>query len=360
MQKAVRQSNLELLRILAMLLIIAHHSIVNSGVSDLFDFSAMPSARQIFCQWFGMWGKTAINIFVLFSGYFMCQSEHSLRRIIKLFLQVQFYAIVMFVTLWMLGYETFSLKRILALFTWMATGINKSFTASFLLFYLFIPFYNVLVSSLDRKSLRLLTAGIVMSFVVPFTFFGNHDVFNWPVWYAAIYFTGACIRLHPFTWMSHNRVCLPLLMFFVSGAFLSAWLYDWNVVHSYPFLPLKMVGTFFGVAESCSLTAWVLGSLFFLVFRNLKLPYSPIINAVASTTFGVLLIHAAGPAMRQFLWCATVDVQGHFLSGGSHFALYMLTSVIVIFACCSALDYLRIVFLEKPFFRWLNHYRGKV
>lgn len=356
MQKVVRQSNLELLRIVAMLLIIAHHSIVNSGVNELFDFSDMPSARQMFCQWFGMWGKTAINMFVLFSGYFMCQSRLSVRRILKLFLQVEFYAVVMLVALWLLGYETFSLKRVLALFTWLVTEINCSFTPSFLLFYLFIPFYNALVNALDRRRMRLFTLGLVMSFVVPFTFFGNHEVFNWPVWYVAIYFTGACIRLHPFGWMKSNRVCLPLLLFWTAGAFLSGWLYDWNAVHACPFLVLKMIGTFFGIAESCSLTAWVLGVLFFLSFRNMKIPYSSFINAVASTTFGVLLIHAAGPAMCRFLWMSVVDVSGHYAAADGHFILHMFVSVVVIFAICSALDYLRIVFLERPFFRWLGRF----
>ena len=340
-----------------MLLIVAHHSIVNSGVNELFDFSTMPSARQLFCQWFGMWGKMAINIFVLFSGYFMCKSRLTLGRALKLFLEVQFYAISLFVVLWLLGYESISVKRVFSLLNWFPMGINKSFTSSFLLFYLFIPFYNDLISALDSGRMLILTLGLVLSFVIPFTFFGNHGVFCWSLWYVAIYFTGAYVRLYPSSWMSRNRICVPLLSLFLCGTISGVWIYSWNMSHSCG-LPLKIVSTFFGIAESCSLTAWVLGLLFFLVFKNLKMPYIPFINAVASTTFGVLLIHTAGDSMRQLIWGSVVDVIGHYQDIDCCYELYMVVAVVGVFVLCSVLDYVRIVLFERPFFRWFDGFRN--
>lgn len=63
-----RLSNLELLRILAMLFIVAHHSVVNSGIAEQFDiFHITPN--MMFLQLWGMWGKTAINVFILITGY---------------------------------------------------------------------------------------------------------------------------------------------------------------------------------------------------------------------------------------------------------------------------------------------------
>lgn len=42
-----RKSNIELLRIVLMLLIIAHHYVVNSGLTEVFDYQA-PSMKMYF------------------------------------------------------------------------------------------------------------------------------------------------------------------------------------------------------------------------------------------------------------------------------------------------------------------------
>ena len=91
-----RQSNLELLRIITMFLIVAHHYVVNSGVTAVFSLESLNS-RTIFLQLWGMWGKTGINIFVLISGYFMCQSRLTWKRYAKIYLEAKFYRVIIFI-----------------------------------------------------------------------------------------------------------------------------------------------------------------------------------------------------------------------------------------------------------------------
>lgn len=62
-----RNSNLELYRIIVMLLIVAHHYVVNSGVLDVM-YQHPLSVKSIFLFLFGMWGKIGINCFVLITG----------------------------------------------------------------------------------------------------------------------------------------------------------------------------------------------------------------------------------------------------------------------------------------------------
>lgn len=50
-----RKSNLELFRIITMLVIVAHHYVVNSGLMDLVRASTTVSANDIFLGIFG-WG----------------------------------------------------------------------------------------------------------------------------------------------------------------------------------------------------------------------------------------------------------------------------------------------------------------
>lgn len=67
-----RESNLELFRIIAMFFIVAHHYVVNSGLTS----SNSPLITNPFCVksifyfCFGAWGKTGINCFVLITGFF--------------------------------------------------------------------------------------------------------------------------------------------------------------------------------------------------------------------------------------------------------------------------------------------------
>ena len=94
MEVKQRQSNFELLRIILMLAIIAHHFVVNSGIADYFQ---VHSYKTLYLILFGMWGKTAINVFVLITGYFMCKSEFKWMKVLKLFLEVKFYKILLFI-----------------------------------------------------------------------------------------------------------------------------------------------------------------------------------------------------------------------------------------------------------------------
>lgn len=105
----VRDSNLELYRIIVMLLIVAHHYVVNSGLLPIMELSPM-SKSSIFLYLMGMWGKTGINCFVLITGYFMCKSQITAHKFLKLLLEVEFYNILIYFTFVFCGYEIFSIK----------------------------------------------------------------------------------------------------------------------------------------------------------------------------------------------------------------------------------------------------------
>ena len=87
-EKKHRDSNIELYRILVMLLIVAHHYVVNSGL--IYDMNNVAiSSRNVYFSLFGMWGKIGINCFVLITGYYMCTSKITLYKFLKLFYHYQ-------------------------------------------------------------------------------------------------------------------------------------------------------------------------------------------------------------------------------------------------------------------------------
>ena len=149
LQGAQRSSNLELYRIIVMLLIIAHHYVVNSGLEEVMLLQPT-SSKSIFLYLFGMWGKTGINCFVMITGYFMCKSSITLKKFLKLLLEVEFYNIVINLLFVLTGYESYTIKEWLMIL-WPIESIGDGFVSCFLMFYLFIPFLNVLVQNLDKR-----------------------------------------------------------------------------------------------------------------------------------------------------------------------------------------------------------------
>ena len=128
-----RESNIELFRIITMLLIVAHHYVVNSGLIDI--ISENPSSpRSLFYLIFGAWGKTGINCFVLISGYYMCKSQISLRKSLKLILQIVFYSVFLYILFVMIGEYQFSKMSFLRQFL-PIKSVGNGFVSCYLVFF---------------------------------------------------------------------------------------------------------------------------------------------------------------------------------------------------------------------------------
>ena len=152
-QKVGRESGIELFRILSMLVIVAHHYVVNSGLSSLIFEQDALSLNSIFLLILGWGGKTGINCFLLITGYFMCTSSISLKKSLKLFLWVMFYKIIFYLVFTLTGYEAFTIKGLIKGF-YPFVRIHDGFGSAFLLFYLFIPFLNLFIEKISKKQLQ--------------------------------------------------------------------------------------------------------------------------------------------------------------------------------------------------------------
>ena len=348
----MRNSNIELLRIVAMLAIIAHHYVVNSTVTSLFD-PLHPSANQIFLQLWGMWGKTAINVFVLITGYFMCESKLTAKRYCKMFFEIIFYSWTMWFMLSAFGYETITwngmLKRLM-IHNVMARQ-NNGFVSAFMWMYLLIPALNVYLHAANKRNVYSLVGMLLAMFTVCGTLL-NANVYHHVFWYVTLYFVGGIIRMHPFGWMARNKVCVPLLCVSILLSWLSVLAFDyigwhWNKAE-------WMFRWQYMVSDSHKCLAFAVAVATFLVFKNWRLSQSRLINAVASTTFGVLLIHAASDGMRKWLWQDFVNVPAAYSMPFLQLVSYSVFVMFSVFIVCSVLDYLRIQFIERPVFSCLH------
>lgn len=340
-----RKSNIELFRIITMLAIVAHHYVVNSGLTatDGPIYADPLSGASIFLLLFGAWGKIGINCFVMITGYFMCKSRITVRKFIKLIFEVMFYKILIQAIFWISGYAPMTIESLIQTIL-PVTEIGQNFTGTYLVFFLCIPFLNTLIQNLkERQHIYL----VLLSCFV-YVFFGTVKILpvtmNYVSWYAVLYLIASYVRLYPKKIFGNKRIwgwmTVTALLMCIASIIACTWL---GTV-------LNRAMAYFFVTDSNTFLALFTGISAFMFFLNIEMRYSKFINTISASTFGVLLIHANSDSMRQWLWKDVLDNVGFYDS--PWLLVHAFGSVVGIFFVCVVIDLLRIRFVERPFFRW--------
>lgn len=338
-----RDSNLELYRIIVMILIVAHHYVVHSDLFDMMRQSPITS-KSLYLFLFGMWGKTGINCFVLITGYFMCQSRITLRKFTKLVFWALFYKIVIYLIFSACGYVDFSLKSLLSNLL-IIRDIKAEFTSCFLVFFLNIPFLNILVKNMDKKQHTLLL--LLSLFVYSIWSQIPHILvsINYVIWFCVLYILASYIRKYNvFEHIDHKKW---------------GWLTLCSIIVSVlSVLIMRYAGhyPYYFVSDSNAVLAVVVSVCTFMFFKTYPLKYHKWINTVGASTFGVLLIHDNSDLMRQWLWKDTLNNVGFY---ANNIYLHSIISVLGVFCICTLIDQLRLRYIEKPLFKVLDAYMVK-
>ena len=346
--KKQRSSNLELYRILCMMMIVAHHYVINSGLTSeggplKEDFI---SGNSIFLTLFGAWGKTGINCFLMITGYFMCTSKITLTKFIKLMGQIYLYKWLLYPILLIAGYETLSVVRLIKLIMpiW---GVNRNFTGCFIVFWLTIPFLNILVQNMNKRQNELLLILLLVIYSLLGSIPSFNVTFNYVIWFGIIYFIASYIRMYPQPIFEKSNFWGWMTLLSVGMACAS--------IIGLRLLFGGRLGTGYIFVGDCNkVFAVVVAVSSFLWFKNMNIKYSKLINSFGAGTFGVLLIHANSNAMRTWLWKDTIDVVGHYTLPFGHLILFSIGVVLVIFVICNLIDQIRIATVEKWFFEWYD------
>lgn len=342
-----RKSNIELYRIIGMLLIIAHHYVVNSGLTDVIYIDPF-SGRSIYYLLFGAWGKTAINCFTMITGYYMCQSDISIKKWVKLLSTVMFYRILIGGIFWLTGYEPLSAVEALKLLI-PIRSIKTNYTGCFLVFYLFIPFLSALVRNLNQKQHRLLIVLCGFTYI----FFEMMPLFeitiNYVSWFCAFFMIAAYIRLYPREIYENRRIWAIVLIIAVLAGILSVLLAIWAGEQ----FGFQMA--YYFMSDSNNLLPVIIGISSFMFIKNVEIKYNRLINKIAASTFGVLCIHANSDTMRRWLWRDTLHNAEMYYS--PYWFIYPIVCVLGVFAVCSVIDIIRSNTIERP---WLDFIERKV
>lgn len=341
-----------------MLLIIAHHYVVNSGLMEVIKETPGADASR-FLAVFGAWGKMGINCFVLITGYFMCKSSITLRKFLKLVTQIIFYNLVIYGVFVLAGVEYFSIRQLIGKLH-LIRNMNDGFTSGFIVFYLFIPFLTILVKNLTQRQHLILVLLLFSAFTIggsmPSAFKTTVSV-NYVIHFSNLFIIASYVRLHGFpAAVSHRQWGWASILSFLLGAASVLFMLRRFSTGGAGFAIYNWV------ADSNKILAMSTAFCGFMWFKDLKLGHSKTINLLGGATFGVLLIHANSDTMRRWLWQEIVDCTGHF--SDPLLWLYAPACVIVIFIICAVIEIARSRYLETPILnpvtRWCTTVLAKV
>lgn len=347
-----RLSNFELLRIIAMLMIVASHYSLH-GVVQTLEPSAMviwdsgSFYKKIIVELFTPGSEIGVAIFFLLAGYFgITRKKNGVLRVV---LETVFYGsltTVTFILLWIAGLAQIHTNNAMyALFESFFVPVSSGaywFVTVYILISLVSPLLNHLVNQLNTKGQVFLTA-FVFVFEYALSEFGGGMYFLIQRG-LFFYIVGAVIRKNELKLKVYNKIhyLLPTLIIcwgdsvanFIVRTFANM------IDKTAKYKLLSRLCLSLSTDVFVPLAAIVL----FMMASNLKIGCNKTINLVAKLTFGIYLIHDS-VGLRMFIWDDLFKVAEVQYSSDA-FLLYAILTIVTVFAICVLIDLIRIKFIE--------------
>lgn len=345
-----RQSNIELLRIIAMIMIIIFHMSLTE--KTMYTGSTEKKIFSIILSGLGLIG---VNIFVLITGYFQIEKEFKASKVLKIWLQTVFYSIIIvFVCKY---FNIIKLNTKTLVFALMPVTYSKYwFISSYILLYIFSPFINKFAKSLSKEEYKKFLILITILFSVAYTFMYHSEYsvgesnLGKLAWFAYLYLLAGYIRLYGIKFLNNKKIVLTLIIVIFT-------VYELLLV-IVKFANIKYIPGIF--IEMNSIFVLSLAVLIFGLFKNLNIKDSKIINYFGSVTLTAYLIHenylsrdTFWKLMSENIKISNIDVINTFLE--------MIIAVALIFAISAILEPIRRI-IEKQIFklRYVNNGLQKI
>jgi len=292
--KKIKSSNFELLRIIAIIMIIAHHYCLH-GIFNYWHINStlITYLNNIIVSIVSMGGKLGVDIFVLITGYFMITSSCKFAKVAKLYLTTFIYSILLLIIAYIYG-EHHVPSKILNSSLFPFGGNAYWFITTYLMLYVLIPYLNKFILTTKKSMLNsFLIVTTCLWAIIP-TFTTANYCFSALAWFIYLYFIGASIRLKSFGNIFNNKELFKKL-FIISCI----------VLVSYAFLKCaksevdlwKMVK----IAQMQSICIVSIAIYLFHYFKDLKIKHNNFINLISTSVLGIYLFHDNN-LVRPFLW----------------------------------------------------------
>lgn len=331
-----RDSNMELLRCIAMFLVVlVHTSFLSLGLPTQEESFHTPTSVffRLFTQSVSI---VCVNVFVLLSGWYGIR--FNLSRLGGFLFQVFFFSVFVYFCLIAIYPREYLNTRSL-LVVCMLNGEDYWFVKSYMLLYLFSPFLNKLI---EDESNKVLVRHIIIVFFVFQTIYGWFSINGAPELaggYSALSFMGLYLvmrylRLYGFELSKYNGKQY-ITLYFVTA-----------IVNTLlAFLLTRMNLIIYGRIFTYTNPLVICQSLLLvLAFSQLKVK-SKFINWMAISCFAVYLTHANGFILRPFYgkWIRYLFDKHDTMM----FALLVTCTIIILFFVSTLLDKIRLLIWAK-------------
>lgn len=342
MHKA-RNSNIEILRILAMLLILAHHFAVH-GVLLSADYS-QATTQLFFTQILVSGGKMGVDIFIVITGYFLCQSDFKLRRITPVILATWTYS-VLFMVLHALHSHSLSFwGAMMALFP--VQYAQYWFVSAYILLVILSPLLNAFIKQVDGRKLLMFTLALFTFFFVLPVFLKMRLDNDRTLRFVVLYLLGANLRLGNFAFLQKHARAL----FWTTAAVMLLSITSLDLLGNLRDSTTLISGATHFVLDNSPFAAF---AALTLVADTAKLPQRslPFVNRISACMFGIYLIHD-NACVRPYLWGDLLHVERLWQLPAGQFVLAAVIIIGGIFIACLLIEFLRSLVMA-PINPWLS------
>lgn len=331
MGKKVRDSNMELLRIVAMFLVLVlHANFLSFGAPT--QATAVASPITVFLRdLLNAMSIISVNLFVFISGWYGIKPN--LKKFLSFLFQISFIIAVTLIVYSLISDHHFDRHDIQAIFLMTK---EMWFVKSYIILYLLAPALNAFVENVTHKQLMF----TILTFYIFQTIYGwAFVVVDWindgysPICFIGIYLLARYIHKYEKRWTSLPAK-VDLLIFFVISL----------INASIAFITITKGFIAYMWLNSYASPLVILETIYLALFFS-KLSFkSKTVNWIASSCFAVYLVHCSRNVLREY--CNILNM----LYGNNPtivFILLALSFIIVVYIVSILLDKIRMVVWDK-------------
>ncbi len=345
--KVSRNSALELLRIISMILIIAHHYSVHGFMIKDIEFSR----NKYIIDFLSLGGKLGVNCFIFISGYFSIKSKFTIKKLLKLEGQVLFYSIsflILFLTV-LTPIEPIGMRLVLKSFLPIIYSFYW-FATTYIVLMILSQYINTLILNINKTThAKLICILVFIWSIIPNFTFGNlsYSVLGW---FITLYLIATYIRIYIDISNINLKLNKRIMIITTLILFLSVIVFNY-LGNKYNINVFLSNSTYF--KKDNSILILIISVSLFLTCLSYNW-YNSIINIIASTTFGVYLIHD-NYFVRPFIWKTIFHCEENYYS--NHLIIHAIFSIIIVYISCTFIELLRQITIEKVYFKLLESNR---